>query len=436
MYIQTNFIKMFGLFKENKKIQEIVLIKDENLLKDFFTKVIEKLEMGQEHYSKYYEHEINFMKKKESDDKFENEIKEIKFLRDNCINIEMIIDKIYMKNGIDKKRIVNGYYCVNKDALKIDHERINKFQNKIVEINDEKKKLPPGDVPLNWIKDDLGQISVQIDEIDKNYQTIESQIEKQPSKELIEKYNKIKKFVPLYNRVLNVYNEINIMSVEGDANPDLKGEFAKGNLFFQRNANQINDYIEKLDAEKIKNYYSTLHEYETQSEIFFNIISVIEKNDLFLLKNYFDTKEIILFFYNKKKVIDFYLENLGKRLDLEKIRQLEEIQNQITESANKEESRTSEGGNKKHNKNIEKMYKIGKRYKLLSKNSYHMSGTPYAETRVFDGMDDGHYVFYMPSNHKIRYKYKPGLWIIKPCSSIKTKKDKCRKFRRTRKMRN
>jgi hypothetical protein len=95
------------------------------------------------------------------------------------------------------------------------------------------------------------------------------------------------------------------------------------------------------------------------------------------------------------------------------------------------------GYEKIYEKNIEKkMYKIGKRYKLLSKNSYHMSGTPYAETRVFDGMEDGYYVFYMPSNPKIRYKYKPGLWIIKPCSSIKTKKDKCRKFRRTRKMRN
>ncbi len=90
------------------------------------------------------------------------------------------------------------------------------------------------------------------------------------------------------------------------------------------------------------------------------------------------------------------------------------------------------GYEKMYEKNIEKMYKIGKRYKLLSKNSYHMSGTPYAETRVFDGMEDGYYVFYMPSNPKIRYKYKPGLWIIKPCSSIKTKKDKCRKFRRTK----
>ena len=91
------------------------------------------------------------------------------------------------------------------------------------------------------------------------------------------------------------------------------------------------------------------------------------------------------------------------------------------------------GGNKKEkDRKSQKIYTIGKRYKLLSKNSYHISGTPYAETRVFDGMEDGYYVFYMPSNPKNRYKYKPGLWIIKPCSSIKTKKDKCRKFRRTK----
>lgn len=113
-------------------------------------------------------------------------------------------------------------------------------------------------------------------------------------------------------------------------------------------------------------------------------------------------------------------------------KELESLNSRIENLLSDSNSVPGPGGNKKHKKNIEKMYKIGKRYKLLSKNSYHISGTPYAETRVFDGMDDGHYVFYMPSNPKIRYKYKPGLWIIKPCSSIKTKKDKCRKFRRTK----
>lgn len=205
---------------------------------------------------------------------------------------------------------------------------------------------------------------------------------------------------------------------------------------------EYREKLKKLENEKIKDIKN---KHKDQNEYFVNLL--LTSNDKI---NALEKKKNELNILNKKNFIDRSIDFItrtisrehsykqqNEKLDREKLDRYKDLLIYVKSSIDKLlpiylPPDSIIGGNKKHNKNIEKMYKIGKRYKLLSKNSYHMSGTPYAETRVFDGMEDGYYVFYMPSNPKIRYKYKPGLWIIKPCSSIKTKKDKCRKFRRTK----
>lgn len=257
-------------------------------------------------------------------------------------------------------------------------------------------------------------------------------------------------------------NEINI--------DNLKSEISK-RLNYESGSAEQNEYDKKLNYIKLTHPYGEgpvsdndyrylLQNLENEKYKNIKIKHTKEDNDkfldfleanLFIINNQIDSKSKELETLKKKnnKFIDRNLNFLNHKIKKEpsynqQINQLENDKyklNSVKTDIKKlvpiykpppDSVHVTGGYKKEKDRKSQKMYTIGKRYKLLSKNSYHISGTPYAETRVFDGMEDGYYVFYMPSNPKIRYKYKPGLWIIKPCSSIKTKKDKCRKFRRTK----